>query len=274
MKFFSMLSIRVLLPLLLGLATPFIKIATISAQSTPSPTSLPSIRLKTTDELLNQVCNFLKAQQSFTVEMDVTYDNVLESGEKVQYSAYQKVWVRKPDRLRSDYIGDERQTRFYYDGKSFTLLTPDLNVYATKEAPSSLDEVVGNIEDNYGITIPMSNLVVSNPCTVIQSEFQKSLFVGTDMVNRVESYHILLVGQDRDAQIWIGKGEPPLLLKAIITYKNLPSSPQYTALFSDWNFNPSIPDNTFIFTPPEGALVIEFLTPPEGALGIEFLPPN
>jgi hypothetical protein len=240
---------------------PLMEVASLSVQNTPSPTPLPSKGLKTTDELLNQACNFLKAQQSFTVEMDVTYDNVLESGAKVQYSGYQKVWVRKPDRLRSDYIGDERQTRFYYDGKSFSLLTPPLNVYATKEAPASLDEAVGYVEENYGITIPMSNLVISDPCSVIKSEFEQSLFIGNNLVNRVESYHLLLIGQDRDVQIWIGKDEPPLLLKAIITYRNLPGSPQYTTLFSNWNFNPSIPDDTFIFNPPEGASKIEILPP-------------
>jgi hypothetical protein len=253
--------IRTLLLLLTCLVTPFMEVVTTSAQNDPSPTALPRAGSKTTDELLNQVCNFLKAQQSFTVEMDVTYDNVLESGAKVQYSGYQKVWVRKPDRLRSDYIGDERQTRFYYDGKSFSLFTPPLNVYATKEAPSSLDEVVGSVEENYGITIPMSNLVISDPCAVIKSEVRQSSFIGTDLVNRVESYHILLLGQERDAQMWISQDEPPLLLKAIVTYKNLPSSPQYTALFSNWNFNPSIPDDTFIFNPPEGASGIEILPP-------------
>lgn len=75
---------------------------------------------------------------------------MLDSGGKVQYSAYQKVWVQKPNRLRSDYVGDLRTTRFYYDGKSFTLYAPNLNYYSTKAAPATLDAVLDQVEDKYG----------------------------------------------------------------------------------------------------------------------------
>ncbi|NJL83538.1 MAG: DUF2092 domain-containing protein [Chloroflexaceae bacterium] len=227
-----------------------------------SPT-LPSRGLRTTTQLLEQMCGFLKTQPAFTVELDITYDNVLESGEKVQYSAYQTTTVRKPDRLRSDYLGDERNTRFYYDGNSFTLFSPDLNLFATKAAPPTIDEAVENIAENYGVVIPLSNLFVSDPCAVITPIIQTSLFIGIDMVNRVEGYHILLVAEDRDVQVWIGKDQPPLLMKVVITHKNLPSSPQYTAVFSSWDFNPSISDETFTFTPGEGVFGVEFLLPDE-----------
>jgi hypothetical protein len=79
-------------------------------------------------------------------------------------------------------------------------------------------------------------------------------------------YHILLLGEDRDYQMWVTQDQQPLLTKAIITYKTLPGAPQYTVFFSNWNFNPQIPADTFTFKPPEGAIEIEFL-PAE-----EFLP--
>lgn len=37
----------------------------------------------TTEQLLQKMCALLKAQKSFALEMDVTYDNVLDSGAKV-----------------------------------------------------------------------------------------------------------------------------------------------------------------------------------------------
>lgn len=233
----------------------------ILAQESGESPNFPTTELTTTKELLNKTCNFLKEQKSLTFETDITYDNIIDSGEKVQYSAYQKVWVNKPDKLRSDYVGDERHTRFYYDGKSFTLFSPDLNLYGTKTAPSTLDEVINTIDKKYGITIPFSNLFISNPCAAINSDIQNSLFIGTNLVDRVESYHILLMTTDKDFQLWISKDEKPVLLKAIITYKNIPGYPQYTAVFSQWNFNPSINTNTFMFTPPENASKIEFLLP-------------
>ena len=132
----------ILLPfLLLTFATPMANRTALLAQTATPPPKQADTGLKTTDQVLNQVCHFLKAQKSFTFDMDVSYDDVLDSGAKVQYSAYQKVWVQKPNRLRSDYVGDERNTRFYYDGKSFTLQAPKLNYYTTKAAPNTLDVV-------------------------------------------------------------------------------------------------------------------------------------
>lgn len=149
-----MIGIRTLLLLLTCLVTPFMEVATTSAQNTPSPTPLTRAGSKTVGELLNQVCDFLKAQQTFTVEMDVTYDNVLESGAKVQYSGYQKVWVRKPDRLRSDYIGDERQTRFYYDGKSFSLFTPRSTSMRPKKLLLALTKWLGMLRRIMALPFP------------------------------------------------------------------------------------------------------------------------
>jgi hypothetical protein len=79
------------------------------------------------------------------------------------------------------------------------------------------------------------------------------------MVNRIPMYQILMQGQERDYQIWVTRDPQPLLKKAIITYKTLPGSPQYTAVFSNWNFNPNTPAETFTFSPPIGAKKIEFL---------------
>jgi hypothetical protein len=261
-----------LIPSLLMVCAAPVFSGTGGLAQTPAPASSPasspaSTELRTTDQMVDQICDFLQAQPSFTVNMDVTYDDVLDSGVKVQYSAYQSVWVQKPNRLRSDYVGDERNTRFYYDGQSFTLYDSDLNYYSTKAAPDTLDAVLAQVEEKYGITIPMSNLAASDTCAAIKSNVQRPIFIGVDMVNQIPMYHLLLIGHDRDYQIWVTRDKQPLLRKAIITYKTLPGSPQYTVLLSNWNFNPQIPAETFTFTPSADAIEIEFLP-------IEFLPTN
>ncbi|MEG3436331.1 DUF2092 domain-containing protein [Pannus brasiliensis CCIBt3594] len=243
----------------LPLVFPVVSATGLPAQTPPASAEKTAPRPRTAEQLLDEVCAVLKNARSFTVDMDITYDAVLDSGSKVQYSAYQQVWVQKPDRLRSDYIGDERATRFYYDGKTATLQDTNRNLYATKTAPNTLDGALNQVEEKYGITIPMSNLAAGDPCADIKANVSRMIFVGVDMVNRVPMYHLLLIGSDRDFQLWITREPRPLLKKAIITYKNLPGAPQYTAVLSNWNFNPKIPANTFTFTPPKGSIGIEFL---------------
>ncbi|AIE74920.1 MULTISPECIES: DUF2092 domain-containing protein [unclassified Synechocystis] len=224
---------------------------------TPTPQTKEIVR--TTDQLIDQVCDFIQSQKTFSVDMAITYDELLEIGSKVQYSANQKLLVEKPNRLRSDYVGDERVTNFYYDGKNFTLQAPNLGFYNTKPAPNTLDGVLDQIESKYGITLPMSNLFASNPCGDLKAETESSFFVGNNLVGNEETYQILLQGEDRDFQMWISQGEQPVLKKAIITYKNLPGEPQYTVAFFNWNFKPEVPSNAFVFTPTKDDVMVEFI---------------
>jgi hypothetical protein len=221
--------------------------------------SQPKNSPRTTDQLVDQACDFLQSQKTFSVDMAITYDEVLEIGSKVQYSANQQLLVAKPNRLRSDYVGDERITSFYYDGKNFTLQAPNLGFYNTKPAPDTLDGVLDQINSKYGITLPMSNLLASDPCANLKAATQSSFFVGNNLVGNEETYQILLQGQDRDFQLWISEGEQPLLKKAIITYKKSPGEPQYTVVFSNWNFTPKLPTNAFTFTPAKDDVMVEFI---------------
>ncbi|WLT38717.1 DUF2092 domain-containing protein [Synechocystis sp. B12] len=224
---------------------------------TPIPqTEAPA---RTTDQLVDQVCGFIQSQKTFSVDMAITYDELLEIGSKVQYSANQALLVAKPNRLRSDYVGDERVTNFYYDGKNFTLQAPNLGFYNTKPAPDTLDGVLDQIDSKYGITLPMSNLFASDPCEDLKAETESSFFVGNNLVGNEETYQILLQGENRDFQMWISQGEQPVLKKAIITYKDLPGEPQYTVVFSNWNFQPELPSSAFTFTPAKDDVMVEFI---------------
>lgn len=251
--------LRILLTLTFCVTSTLGTTGKIQAQNEPSKATEGTPI--TTEELLNQVCDFLKSQQSLTVEMDVTYDNVLTSGSKVQYSGYKQVSLQRPNMLRVDTVADQGNRSFYYDGKSFTLFSPLLNVFATKEAPTTIDEMINTIEENYGFTIPMANLFTSNPCRVLEDIIEEPLYIGSNFVNRVETDHLLLVTDDWDGQLWISQDNPPLIKKAIITYKKLPDTPQYTVLFSNWNFKPSFSQDTFTFTPAEDNFKVEILPP-------------
>ncbi len=256
-----MINTRILLAFLLTCTTSLVSFSPLRSQTPPTTpeTNDPTKDLKTVTQVLDEMCSFLKDHKSFSVEMDVTYDNVLDSGQKVQYSAYQRIGINKPNQLRSDYIGDQRDTRFYYDGKSFTLHFTDSDFYTTKPAASTIDETIDQIEEQYDISIPLSNLFKSDPCQELKLEIQDSKFIGVDMVNRVPGYHLLFTGTERDFQLWVTRDPQPLLMKIIISYKNLPGEPQYTAILSNWNFKPSFKANTFIFEPPKDAYQIEIL---------------
>lgn len=243
---------RILSSLSIACTTLLVSTPWLCAQTPSTPQDEASL-------ILRQTCDFLKAHKAFTFDVNITYDNVLESGQKVQYSAYQKILLQRPNHLRADYTGDQRNTRFYYDGKTFTLLSTDNNLYATKSASPTIDATLEQIEQQYGISIPLSNLLLSDPCSAMTQNILSTTYVGLNRVDQVLNRHFLFTGQDKDWQLWVSEGAQPVPRKIVITYKNLPGSPQYTAVLSNWNFQPQIPVNTFMFKPPTGASKIDFL---------------
>ena len=64
-----------------------------------------------------------------------TTDDLLPSGQKVQFGGTVDLKIRRPDRLRMDITGDRRNERLYYDGKTFTVFGTNAGYYATFPAP-------------------------------------------------------------------------------------------------------------------------------------------
>ncbi|APB32369.1 Putative periplasmic protein [Gloeomargarita lithophora Alchichica-D10] len=207
--------------------------------------------------LLQRAANFLKAKPSFSFETDIQFDNILESGQKVQYSAFQKVYVQRPNRLRVDYTGDLRATRFFFDGQTMTLQDADQLFYATRPMVGTIDDAIAAVDQVFGLNIPLSNLVVSDPYGAVAPTITNSRYLGMGMVNRVPAHHLLYQTGERDVQVWVSDGREPTVQKILITYRDLPGSPQYTAVFSRWQFAPPLQARWFRFRPPAGVGQVE-----------------
>ena len=70
--------------------------------------------------------------------------------------------------------------------------------------------------------------------------------------------HLAFDRNDIQFQIWIETGKKPAPLKIVINQKNLPASPQWTAILRDWNTTPQLKPDLFTFTAPAGVHSIKF----------------
>ena len=71
-------------------------------------------------------------------------------------------------------------------------------------------------------------------------------------------HHRLLTTEAVNVQMWVALGDEPEIRKVVITYRDAPGMPQYSALLTDWIFTPEIVETSFTFTPPEGAKQVAF----------------
>ena len=113
-------------------------IAPVWSAEPPKKAKAPDIEPKA-GEVLQQMCDYLKNLQQFSVQAEITEDVLLTSGQRIQYARTVEASVRRPDRFRAESVGDTDNRQIVYDGKTITLMDRSKNFYTTIAAPPDLD---------------------------------------------------------------------------------------------------------------------------------------
>jgi hypothetical protein len=204
--------------------------------------------------------DFLKSQQQFTYKTEVTDNQVYAGGNKLQHGNL----CPAPWPLRVNAEGDLIDKQLFFDSKTITLFDKDDNVYGVLEVPPDIESALDKASKNFGVRVALTDLASPNLCEHIGKRIKHSLYVGLSKVRGVPCHHLSFDSGAAQLQVWVDAGDQPIPRKIMLTHKQLPGSPQWTAYLSDWNFAPPLADDLFVFTPPEGAEKIEFL-PVKGA---------
>ena len=212
------------------------------------------------DRLLRDMGDYLKAAPQLSFHAEITHDDLLPTGQKLQLGATYQAAVRRPDRVFTEYVGDIDARRLWYDGKTVTLYDPLLDVYAAEPGQGTIDATVIHLTKDVGFAPPLSDFMTSDPAAMLRKSVLYGFVVGPSEIGGASCQHLAFVEQDIDWQIWIEDGTRVLPRKLIITYKRLPGAPQFTAVLSDWDLATRPPDSLFVAQPPASAARIEFLT--------------
>jgi hypothetical protein len=202
--------------------------------------------------------DYLAAAERFSFHAEVTEEELLESGMKIQLSTEVDMVVRRPNRLWADVDDGHAHKRFWYDGRTLTLLSVDANLYATSAVPPTIDQTIDHVMEELDVTLPLADFAYSSPNDILTAHVKSGVYAGVHLVRGVPSHHLVFSQENVDWQIWIEEGNRPLPRKLVITYKNDPAIPQFEAHLSDWDFAPHTPDEMFVFDPPDGARKIAF----------------
>jgi len=231
--------------------------ATPTAPPPPANTCAPAVS-EQADRLLKQMGAYIGSANEFTFHADITFDHVLPSGQKLQYEAAEDVALQRPGGLYVEWTGDLGDRQFWYDGKSVTLYDPSTPFYATEAAPPDIDTMLEKTITELGFTPPLSDFLYRDPYHAARGNIQFGLYLGTTDVNGGRCNSLAFVEKDIDWQIWIDTGPQLTPCKLVITYKTQPSQPQFSVVFSDWNFDPRIAEPVFTPYLPAGTEKVPF----------------
>jgi hypothetical protein len=217
------------------------------------------------DKILRQACDVLAASKQFTFTAHSIVEQSLRNGQKVQFAKNMKASVRRPAGLEATVAGDLEDQRLQYDGKRLGIFLGRDNVFGTAaDVPATNDATLDLLAEKYGLVIPLADLVFADPYKVLTERLMAGEYLGKGYVDDDVCHHLAFRQDTVDWEVWILAGDKPLVRKIVITYKNLPSWPQYTAFLSDWNLAASLPERTFTPAAPAGAKEVPLDTALEG----------
>jgi hypothetical protein len=227
------------------------------ATSTNAPA--PAIA-EQTDRLIKEMSAYIGSADQFTFHADVTFDHVLPSGQKLQFAAAEEVVLKRPGGLYVEWNGDLGARQFWYDGKSVTLYDPATPFYANEAAPSEIDSMLDQLVPKLNFAPPLADFLYRDPYKSVRGNIQYGFDLGQNDVNGRTCRTYAFVEKDIDWQIWIENGPQPTPCALLITYKTQPSQPQFSAVFSNWDFSPRIDEAVFTPQLPPATEKIPFAT--------------
>ena len=219
----------------------------------------PAVDPKAND-ILKQMGEYLKTADRFTFHIEAYFEEVLETGQKLQYSAITDVAIRRPDRLHVEKRGDVANDSYFYNGKRITHFDRRSNTYASVDVPATIDTAFDHIAQRYGLTPPLVDLAYKDPYTILIKAVTSGTYIGLSRVRGTTCHHLAFQQDVIDWQVWVEDGWMRVPRKIVITYKKVEGSPQYMAFLSEWNFSPRFPNNLFDFVAPKNAKQVE-ITP-------------
>lgn len=210
--------------------------------------------------ILKRMADTLAKATSFSVTLNVTYDVVQESGQKVEFGEVRHIVLGRPNDLRIDVAGrDGTRQEIRFDGKILTMFTPGTPFYAALEHAGSVDDILFYIAYELQTPIPLSLLFVTPVAQELEKRVHEIDLVDIETLDGKEVDHLAARTDDVDFQVWVATGDLPVPLRVVISYKKAPGQPQFAANLSDWNFAPNIDTSAFTFVPPADVRPIPFM---------------
>jgi hypothetical protein len=201
---------------------------------------------------LERMGDYLRSVMTFGISADVTSEEVLETGQTIQYTGAIDLIARRPAHLRVNVDSSRKRRQYFYDGHTLTIWAPRQGFYSTVNAPPSIKEMLQAANDRLGLVLPFADLFEFGVNPELTHRLTSATVIGVEAVEDQTCTHYAFRQPNVDWEIWIRTGDQPLTCMYRITDLRDPARPDYVARLT-WDLHPTITPETFTFVAPAGA---------------------
>jgi hypothetical protein len=210
-------------------------------------------------DLLKRMSDKLAAAKSFTFRSRSTIEAPGGTGQFLNFFAQSEVALVRPNKLEAKVRGDAPPFDFFYDGSKMTVYAPTEKLYATTEAPKTIDAMLPFAVEKAGILLPFDDVLYSDPYAVMTKDLTSAFYAGFSTIQGERCEHLAFASPGIQWQIWINdKTALPCLLMGEML--DVQGAPRFAVEYSDWKLNPKLSHERFSLAKPAGAGVMEFGT--------------
>ncbi len=204
-------------------------------------------------EIVKKAADYINDAKNLTVEAEVEFDIAVSENLLAEYHGVLNLQMSRPNGFVLDYQDAAENTKIWFDGKSVTYLAVESNHYAVVPGAKSNAQTVSALYQDYGIRLPLTRLLFSDPHFEIMASGEGSDHLGMFKMNGHDVHHVAIHSGAADIQLWIDAGETPMVRKISILDRSHPLHPRYSARFSRFERAEQLDDAVFTATLPDKA---------------------
>jgi hypothetical protein len=203
--------------------------------------------------LFKAMSDYLASEKNASFDYDTNLDVVTKDQQKIGLASSGSVNMSRPDKLHATRTGGFADVEMLFDGKTFSVLGKNANVYGQVEIPGTIDNLVDQLRKKYDRPVPGADLLLSNVYGELMPLVTDVKDLGSGVIRGVECNHLAFRTADVDWQIWIAAGERPYPCRYVITTKKVAGFPEYSLDIMNWKTGSEVASDDFRFKAPPNA---------------------
>ena len=210
-------------------------------------------------KLLDKMTAVLGELSAVSVEVKSENERINDLEENELLVTTHQLQFSGPDRMTIHSRGDNGNKAIWYNGKYLTYYSFDENNFIQLNVPDTTIKMIDSIHQEFGIKFPAADIFYPTLTEDILNNFDHVRYLGLKTIDGQECFHIMGTSDALTFQLWISNNAFYLPKRYLFIDKN--NKYQHDqGTFSNWIFNPVLPDVIFEFSPPVNARLISIMS--------------